>query len=97
MAAIAVTSAWSDPSASLTADQVYIVQNQTPDFVQFFEAAAFDADTAGGVLLAPMGSVGNAPNFMRWTYISTQRGAVARGRSRYARRSGIRAGVLMPH
>ena len=71
MTAIAVTSAWSDPSASLTADQVYIVQNQAEDFVQFFEATAFDADTAGGILLAPMGSVGNAPNFMRWTYIST--------------------------
>ena len=73
MAAIAVTNAWLDPSASLVADQVYIVQNRTPDIVRFFEGAAFDAvaNANDGVELLPLGAHGAGPNHMRWTYIST--------------------------
>ena len=73
MAAIAVTNEWSDPSATLTADQGYIVQNRTADFVRFFEGATFDAATNvnDGVMLAPLGAHGAGPNHMRWTYIST--------------------------
>ena len=43
MASIAVTTEWSDPSANLTADQVYIVQNKSTQAVQFFEGPTFDA------------------------------------------------------
>ena len=72
MASLSVTEEWSDPSASLTADQVYTVQNKSAAWVQFFEGAAFDAATNAndGVLLAPIAHTGGAPNHMRWTYDS---------------------------
>ena len=72
MASLAVTTEWSDPSASLTADQAYIVQNKSTGVVQFFEGATFDATTNAddGILLVPMNDGGSGPNHMRWSYDS---------------------------
>ena len=72
MASLPVTSAWSDPSASLTADQVYIIQNKTTTVVQFFEGTTFNATTndLDGILLAPMNDGGAGANSMRWSYDS---------------------------
>ena len=73
MASLTVTSAWSDPSASLTADQVYIVQNKSGGWLRFFDEASFDPDTNAhdGVALAPLNHKGSAPNHIRWKYIAT--------------------------
>ena len=73
MASVAITDAWSDPTAGLTADQTYIVQNKSTGVVQFFEGATFDASTNAndGVLLAPMYDGGSAANSMRWSYNSS--------------------------
>ena len=72
MASVTVSAAWSDPSASLTADQTYIVQNKSTQVVQFFEGATFNAGTndGDGVLLVPMYNGGAGANAMRWTYTS---------------------------
>ena len=72
MASLTVTSAWSDPSASLTADQVYIVQNKSGGWLRFFEGTTFSATTNAndGVTLAPVHHKGAVPNHMRWTYDS---------------------------
>ena len=72
MASIVVTTAWSDPSASLTADQAYVIQNKATGVVQFFEGATFDAATNAndGVLLVSMNDGGSGPNHMRWSYDS---------------------------
>ena len=73
MASLAVTTAWSDPSASLTADQVYIVQNKSSGVLQFFEGATFDAATndGDGVLLVPLHDGGSGNSDMRWSYSSS--------------------------
>ena len=73
MASVAVTDAWSDPSASLTADQAYIVQNKSSGVVQFFEGATFDAaaNDGDGVLLVPLHDGGSGVSNMRWSYSST--------------------------
>ena len=73
MASILVTSAWSDPSASLTADQSYIVQNKSSGTLQFFEGATFDASTndGDGVILVPLHDGGSGNSDMRWTYSSS--------------------------
>ena len=73
MASIAITDAWSDPSASLTADQVYIVQNKSTQAVQFFEGAAFDAGTNAndGIIIVPLSDGGSGASSLRWTYDST--------------------------
>ena len=56
MASVVVTTAWSDPTGSLTDGESYIVQNKSSGVVQFFEGATFDASTndADGVLLVPL-------------------------------------------
>ena len=74
MASLPVTTAWSDPSGSLTADQVYIVQNKSTQPVQFFEGAAFDATTNAndGVVLVALSDGGAGANSMRWTYDSSR-------------------------
>ena len=73
MASIAVTAAWSDPTASLTADQAYIVQNKSSGVVQFFEGATFDATTNAndGILLVPLHDGGSGNSDMRWTFDPT--------------------------
>ena len=73
MTSLSVTNTWSDPSASLTADQIYIVQNRSSGWLRFFEGATFDASANDndGIMLAPMQHRGSAPNHMRWTYNST--------------------------
>ena len=72
MASVAVTTAWSDPTANLTADQAYIVQNKSSGVVQFFEGAAFDASTndGDGVILVPLHDGGSGNSDMRWSYSS---------------------------
>ena len=72
MASIAVTTEWSDPSASLTADQVYIVQNRSTQAIQIFEGPSFDATTNAndGIILVPLSDGGSGANSMRWTYSS---------------------------
>ena len=74
MASLAVTTEWSDPSGSLTADQVYLVQNKSSGVVQFYEGPAFDASTNenDGVLLSAAYDGGAGPNAMRWSYDSTR-------------------------
>ena len=56
MASVLVTTAWSDPTGSLTDGSSYIVQNKSSGVVQFFEGATFDASTndGDGVLLVPI-------------------------------------------
>ena len=73
MASIAVTTAWSDPSANLPADQTYIVQNRATQAIQFFEGATFDATTNAndGVILVPLSDGGSGANSMHWSYDST--------------------------
>ena len=73
MASVAVTSAWSDPSASLTDGSSYIVQNKSSGVIQFFEGATFDASTndGDGVLLVPLHDGGSGNSDMRWTYSSS--------------------------
>ena len=73
MAAIAITNQWSDPSASLTADQVYIVQNRTTQPMVFFEGPSFDASANAndGVVLVALNDGGAGANSMRWSYTST--------------------------
>ena len=72
MASIAVTSAWSDPSVGLTADQVYIVQNKATQAVQFFEGATFDATTNAndGIVIVPLSDGGSGSSSIRWSYDS---------------------------
>lgn len=72
MASIAVSQAWLDPSASLTADQVYIVQNKSTGILQFYEGVTFDATTNenDGILLVPMHDGGSGASDMRWSYDS---------------------------
>ena len=72
MASIAVTDAWSDPSASLTADQTYIVQNKSTQALQFFEGATFDAaaNDGDGLILTTLYDGGAGTSQMRWTYAS---------------------------
>ena len=73
MASVLVTTAWSDPTGSLTGGSSYIVQNKSTGVVQFFEGAAFDAATndGDGVLLVPMHDNGSGNSDMRWTYTSS--------------------------
>ena len=73
MASIAVTTEWSDPTGSLTADQAYIVQNKATGVVQFFEGATFDATTnaADGILIVPLHDGGSGSSHMRWSYDSS--------------------------
>lgn len=70
MASLTVTTAWSDPSASLTADQIYIVQNKSCGWMRFFDGASFDPDANArdGLVLAPLSHKGSAPNHIRWKY-----------------------------
>ena len=72
MASIAVTTAWSDPSAGLTDGSSYIVQNKSSGVVQFFEGATFDASTndGDGILLVSLHDGGSGNSDMRWTYSS---------------------------
>ena len=73
MASIAVTTEWSDPSASLTADQAYIVQNKGSGVVQFYEGSSFDASTndGDGILIVPLHDGGSGNSDLRWTYDSS--------------------------
>ena len=73
MASIAVTSAWSDPSGSLTDGSSYIVQNKSSGVVQFFEGATFDAaaNDGDGIILVPLHDGGSGNSDMRWTYSSS--------------------------
>ena len=73
MASIAVTTAWSDPTSSLTADQAYIVQNKSSGVIQFFEGATFDAATndGDGILIVPLHDGGSGSSHMRWSYDSS--------------------------
>ena len=74
MASISITTAWSDPTGSLTAGQAYIVQNKSTGVVQFFEGAAFNAATndGDGILLMPLHNGGSGASDMRWQYDSTR-------------------------
>ena len=73
MASVTVTTAWLDPTAGLTADQVYIIQNRTTQAVLFFEGSAFDPSTNAndGVVLVALNDGGAGANSMRWSYTST--------------------------
>ena len=72
MAVLTITSAWMDPSTSLTTGQAYIVQNRSSNWVRFFEADTFNPTTNAddGLVLSPLGHVGQAPNHMKWTFDS---------------------------
>ena len=72
MASLVITNAWLDPSASLTADQIYIIQNKTTSPIQFFEGTAFDAATNAndGVIIVPLSDGGSGPNSIRWEFDS---------------------------
>ena len=73
MASVVVTTAWSDPTGSLTDGSSYIVQNKSSGVVQFFEGATFDASTndGDGVLLVPIHDNGSGNSDMRWAYTSS--------------------------
>ena len=72
MAAVVVTSSWSDPTAGLTADQTYIIQNRATAAIQFFEGASFNAaaNEHDGVMLATLFDGGAGTAQMRWKYDS---------------------------
>ena len=74
MSSLPITTAWSDPSASLTADQVYIVQNKSTQALQFFEGTAFDATTNAndGITIVPLSDGGSGVSSIRWTYDSAR-------------------------
>lgn len=73
MASITVTTAWSDPSGSLTDGDSYIVQNKSSGVVQFFEGATFDASTndGDGILLVALHDGGSGNSDLRWRYDSS--------------------------
>ena len=73
MASVTVTTAWSDPTGSLTADQAYIVQNKGSGVLQFFEGSSFDAaaNDLDGVLLVPLHDGGSGSSDFRWSYDSS--------------------------
>ena len=72
MASIAVTTAWSDPTGSLTDGSSYVVQNKTSGTVQFFEGSSFDPTTndGDGILLVALHDGGSGASDMRWEYSS---------------------------
>ena len=73
MASVAVTTAWSDPTGSLTDGDSYIIQNKSSGVVTFFEGATFDAVTndGDGVILVPLHDGGSGNSDMRWTYTAS--------------------------
>ena len=72
MASLPVTTAWSDPSASLTDGDSYVVQNKSSGTLQFYEGGTFDAaaNDGDGVILVALHDGGSGNSDMRWTYSS---------------------------
>ena len=73
MASVAVTTAWSDPTGSLTDGSNYVVQNKGSGTLQFFEGSSFDATTndGDGILLVALHAGGSGSSHMRWSYDSS--------------------------
>ena len=73
MASLAITDQWSDPSASLTADATYIIQNKATTPMVFFEGSTFDATTNAndGIIITPLSDGGSGASSVRWTYDSS--------------------------
>ena len=69
MPAFDLTSALTDPSAMLTADTKYVVQNQSGVPVGFAVAtAAFASAPADALVLGPVGPNSNMPSHLEYTY-----------------------------
>ena len=73
MASVPVSTAWSDPSGSLTDGNSYVVQNKSSGILQFFEGSSFDAsmNDGDGILLVALHDGGSGASDMRWTYTAS--------------------------
>ena len=72
MAAFTLTSALTDPSASLTDGTKYVVQNQSGGPIGFaVAAAAFAVVPDDALVLGPVGPNTNMPSHLEYTYAAT--------------------------